>query len=228
MWEKQTQVFVKRSLNNKKLYPHSSENTERISLDNCGTKNKNTRAIQSENKFFSLTFLIKHRFISGVLLILLGLFSFNSCRINYSMTGASIAPDVKTVSIRFFQKTAGLGPASLGQTFTESLKDKFISQTNLNLVDKDADLTFEGNIPGYTISPLAIQANEVAAQNRLSISVNVKFTNIKDEKQNFETTFSRFADFESTLNIATIEDQLIKEINDQLIDDIFNKAVINW
>ncbi len=144
------------------------------------------------------------------------------------MTGASIAPDVKTISIRFFQKTAGLGPASLGQTFTESLKDKFISQTNLSLVDRDATLTLEGNIPGYTIMPLAIQANELAAQNRLSISVNVKFTNLKDEKQNFESTFTRFADFESTLNISSVEDQLIKQINDQIIDDIFNKAVINW
>ena len=144
------------------------------------------------------------------------------------MTGASIAPDVKTISIRFFQKTAGLGPASLGQTFTESLKDKFISQTNLSLVDRDATLTLEGNIPGYTIIPLAIQANELAAQNRLSISVNVKFTNLKDEKQNFESTFTRFADFESTLNISSVEDQLIKQINDQIIDDIFNKAVINW
>ena len=144
------------------------------------------------------------------------------------MTGASIAPDVKTISIRFFQKTAGLGPASLGQTFTESLKDKFISQTNLSLVDRDATLTLEGNIPGYTIIPLAIQANELAAQNRLSISVNVKFTNLKDEKQNFESTFTRFADFESTLNISSVEDQLIKQINEQIIDDIFNKAVINW
>ncbi|HNQ60796.1 MAG TPA: LptE family protein [Bacteroidia bacterium] len=152
----------------------------------------------------------------------------SSCSVNYSMTGASIAPDVKTINIRFFQKTAGLGPASLGQTFTETLKDKFISQTNLSLVDRDADLTLEGNIPGYTIMPLAIQANETAAQNRLSITVNVKFTNLKDEKQNFESAFTRFADFESTLNISSIEDQLIKEINEQIIDDIFNKAVINW
>jgi hypothetical protein len=164
-----------------------------------------------------------------VMMLVVILTAFNAgCRVNYSMTGASIAPDVKTINIRFFQKTAGLGPASLGQTFTESLKDKFISQTHLSLVDKDGDLTLEGSIPGYTINPLAIQANETAAQNRLSITVNVKFTNLKDEKQNFETSFTRFADFESTLNIANVEDQLIKEINDQIIDDIFNKAVINW
>jgi hypothetical protein len=78
------------------------------------------------------------------------------------------------------------------------------------------------------IQPLAIQANETAAKNRLSITVNVKFTNLKDEKQNFETGFTRYADFESSQNISSIEDQLIKEIDDQLVDDIFNKAVINW
>ena len=172
--------------------------------------------------------LAKRKSVWALPLLLFGILVQSSCSINYSMTGASIAPEVKTVSIRFFQKTAGLGPASLGQTFTESLKDKFISQTNLNLTDKDADLTFEGSISGYSIMPLAIQANEIAAQNRLSITVNVKFTNLKDEKQNFETTFTRFGDFESTLNIASIEDQLIKEINTQIIDDIFNKAVINW
>ena len=166
--------------------------------------------------------------LKGLFLLCIAALCFTACSVNYSMTGASISPEIKSISIRFFQKTAGLGPASLGQTFTESLKDKFISQTNLSLVDRDGDLTLEGSIPGYTIVPLAIQANETAAQNRLSITVNVKFTNLKDEKQNFETTFVRFADFVSTLNISSIEDQLIKEINEQIIDDIFNKAVINW
>lgn len=144
------------------------------------------------------------------------------------MTGASISPDVKTIDIRYFRKTAALGPASLSQTFTEKLKDKFISQTSLSLITGNGDLTLEGSISAYNVSPQAIQTNEVAAQNRLSISVNVKFTNLKDEKQNFETTFTRYADFQSSINITSIEDQLITEINEQLVDDIFNKAVINW
>lgn len=169
------------------------------------------------------------RYKKLVFSLLLSLFfCWSSCKVNYSFTGASIAPDVKTISVRFFQKTAALGPASLGQTFTEALKDKFVSQTNLSLTERDADMILEGSINGYTVSPQAIQANETAARNRLSISVDVKFTNLKDEKQNFETTFSRYADFESSLNIAVVEDQLIKEINEQLVDDIFNRAVINW
>ena len=152
----------------------------------------------------------------------------SSCKMSYSFSGASIAPEVKTFTVKFFGKTASLGPASLSQTFTEKLKDKFISQTNLALADKNADLTFEGSITGYSISPISIQANEIAAQNRLTITVNVKFTNLNDEKQNFESSFSRYADYESSKNLATIEDQLITQINEELVDDIFNKAVINW
>lgn len=151
-----------------------------------------------------------------------------SCKVNYSFSGASISPEVKTFQVKFFSKTASLGPASLSQTFTEKLKDKFISQTSLALADRNADLTFEGSITGYTIAPIAIQANEIAAQNRLTISVMVKFTNLKDEKQNFESTFSRYVDYDSKENLAAIEDGLIQEINGQLVDDIFNKAVINW
>lgn len=153
---------------------------------------------------------------------------FTSCKVGYSFSGASISPEVKTFTVKFFSKTASLGPASLSQTFTEKLKDKFISQTNLALADKNGDLTFEGSITNYTVAPISIQTNEIAAQNRLTITVNVKFTNLKDEKQNFESTFSRYADFESSKNLAAIEDQLITEINEQLVDDIFNKAVINW
>ena len=163
------------------------------------------------------------------LLILAGvLFGASSCKVNYSFSGASISPDVKTFQVKFFNKTAALGPASLSQTFTEKLKDKFISQTTLALADRNADLTFEGTISNYTVAPISIQSNEVAAQNRLTISVNVKFTNLKDEKQNFETSFSRYADFPSTQNLAVVEDNLIREINEQLVDDVFNKAVINW
>ncbi len=144
------------------------------------------------------------------------------------MTGASISPDAKTINIRYFQKTAALGPSSLSQTFTEKLKDKFLTGTSLAFTNANGDLTLEGNITAYNVSPQAIQTNEIAAQNRLSISVNVKFTNLKDEKQNFETTFTRYADFQSSINLSSIESELISQINEQLVDDIFNKAAVNW
>ena len=152
----------------------------------------------------------------------------SSCKVNYSMSGASIPPEVKTIVIKYFNKTAALGPPSMSQTFTERLKDKFLTQTNLAIVNSSGDLTLEGSITSYAITPQVIQLNETAQKNRLTISVNVKFTNLKDEKQNFETTFSRYSDYDSSQNLSSVEETLISEINDQLVDDIFNKAVINW
>mgnify|MGYP001579832691 CR=1 FL=1 len=151
-----------------------------------------------------------------------------SCKVNYSFSGASIPEDVKTVSVKTFQNFAPLANVNLTQSFTEALKDKFLSQTNLDIVSKNGDLQFEGSITGYTITSVAIQGNETAALNRLSITAKVKFTNMKDKEQDFETSFTRYSDYESSQNLASIEDQLIKDINDQLTQDIFNKAVSNW
>ena len=151
-----------------------------------------------------------------------------SCKVNYSFTGTSIPEDVKTVSVKTFQNFAPLTNVNLTQTFTETLKDKFISQTNLSLVSSDGDLQFEGAITGYDVTAVAIQGNETAALNRLSVTVKAKFTNLKDDKQDFETTFTRYADFESSQNLSNVEDALLLDINDQLTQDIFNKAVSNW
>ena len=150
------------------------------------------------------------------------------CKVNYSFTGASIAEDVKTVSVKTFQSYAPLANANISQTFTEALKDKFLSQTNLDLIAKDGDLRFEGAITGYNVTSVAIQGNETAALNRLTITVKVKFMNTKDKEADFEINFSRYLDYESSQNLASIEDGLITEINDQLTQDIFNKAVSNW
>jgi hypothetical protein len=144
------------------------------------------------------------------------------------MSGASIAPDIKTFNVKYFQKTSALGPSLLSQTLTEKLKDKFLSQTTLKLADKEPDLVFEGSITNYVVTPLAIQANETAARNRLTITINVKFTNTKDDKQNFETSFSRFADYSSSQSLSAVESSLIEDIDNQLVDDVFNKAFINW
>ena len=133
---------------------------------------------------------------------------------NYSFTGASIAEDVKTVSVKTFQSYAPLASANLSQTFTEELKDKFLSQTNLDLAARGGDLQFEGSINGYSVTSVAIQGNETAALNRLTITVKVKFTNTKDKKANFETSFSRYLDYDSSQNLSRIEDELIKDIND--------------
>jgi hypothetical protein len=150
------------------------------------------------------------------------------CKVNYSFTGASIAPDVKTVSIKYFQNNAPLAHPTLAQSLTEALKDIFSSQTNLTLLNRNADLNFEGTIVNYYTSPVAIQGNDQAALTRLTISVNIKFVNIKDEKQNYETTFSRDMTFSSRVTLSSVELDLIRDINRQLVQDIFNRSVSNW
>jgi hypothetical protein len=146
----------------------------------------------------------------------------------YSFTGASISPDVKTVSVQYFQNRAPLVQPALSQQFTEKLKEKFITQTSLTVITSSGDLDFSGYIADYNTQPIAIQSSQTAAQNRLTISVFVKFTNKKDPLQDFETTFSQFADYDSRQNLAAVEVGLIKEINEKLTDDIFNKSVVNW
>ncbi|MCZ2277365.1 MAG: LPS assembly lipoprotein LptE [Bacteroidia bacterium] len=175
-----------------------------------------------------------YRFLSAVQIqiaavVLLGLICLPwvSCK-NYSFTGASVSPDIKTVTIPFFPNRASLVQPVLSQTFTEKMRDKFVSQTNLTLTEAHGDLLFEGYISDYHTQPVAIQGNDNAALNRLTISVFVKFINTKDPKQDFETTFSRYADFSASQNLASVEQSLISEINAQLVDDIFNKSMVNW
>ena len=108
------------------------------------------------------------------------------------------------------------------------IKDYFVDQTNLTLVNLTGDLSFTGEIVKYDISPIDIKSNEVAGKNRLSISVNVKFINQQNDAGNFEQNFTRYRDYESALNISDIETILIEEITSEIAEDIFNKSVVNW
>lgn len=152
---------------------------------------------------------------------------FTGCHV-YSFTGASISPDIKTVSIQLFPNRAPIVQPSLSNAFTEKLKDKFVSETNLSLVKDNGDLNFEGAITDYSTQPTAITGNDNASLNRLTITVSVKFTNTKDSKQDFETNFSSYADYASNQSLSSVEKELITQINLKLVDDIFNKAVVNW
>lgn len=146
----------------------------------------------------------------------------------YSFSGASLDSKDKTVNVKFFPNRASIINPNLSQLFTEKLKDRFASQTKLDLVDFNGDLTFEGEITGYNTKPIAITKNEQAAQNRLTITVHVKYTSINNKKFNFDTSFSRYADYKSTDLLTDVEDDLSEQIVEELIDDIFNKSVVNW
>lgn len=160
-------------------------------------------------------------------IILIFIISLSACKI-YSFSGASISPDTKTVSVAYIENNAPLVVPTLSQSLTESLKDRIVSQTGLAMVRGTADVEFEGNIIEYSIKPIALQGNEFASQNRLTISVKIFYRNNKDETKNFEQVFTRYADYPGSTNLASIEQELIRTINTQIIDDIFNKAFVNW
>ena len=154
--------------------------------------------------------------------------SLVSCKINYSAQGGPIDPNLKTISIDQFTNQASLGPSTIGFTFTEKLRDLFQSQTKLELISSNGDLSYEGTISSYTIQPISVQGNQTAAQNRLTIAVKVTFVNQIDEKKNFDQSFTRFADYASSNDIGSIQDRLIEEIFDQITQDIFDKTLGDW
>ena len=156
------------------------------------------------------------------------LIPFNGCRIGYSFSGASISPEMKTISVQFFQNQAPLFQPTLSTTFTEALKDRLTSQTSLELVNNTGDLNFEGEITNYFSNPVAIQGNETASLNRLTITVHVKYTNAKDSKLSFDRSFSQYTDYESNKTLSSAENELIPIIVDKLTEDVFNAALTNW
>jgi len=154
---------------------------------------------------------------------------FTACKVNYSFTGASIAPEVKTIRISNFPNNAALVHPTLAQDFTDAMRNKFQSQTSLNIVTKGGDLVIEGEITDYNTRPTAIQADDVAAQNRLTITVKVTFTNNNDDSQSFTNqSFSRYQDYPSNLDFASVQETYVPMIVEYLVEDIFNKAVVNW
>ena len=153
--------------------------------------------------------------------------SLNSCGV-YSFTGASIPAETKTVSVQYFNNKAATVQPTLSQVFTERLKDMFLEQTNLTLNENEGDLAFSGYISQYQIKPMAIKANETAGQNRLTIAVKVIYKNSLNSENNFEQIFSRYHDYDSAENISDIESALIEGITNELVEDIFNKAFVNW
>ncbi len=150
-----------------------------------------------------------------------------NCNI-YSFSGASISEDVKTVSISYIQNQASLIQPSLSNNITESLTNKCLTETPLDLVENNGDISFSGTITNYMISPVAINNTETASQNRLSITVEITFINKYNPDDNFTKLFSQYADFNSNSNFSEIEEDLCSSIILDLVDDIFNQSLVNW
>ncbi|MBQ7533820.1 MAG: LptE family protein [Bacteroidales bacterium] len=163
----------------------------------------------------------------NTLLILITAFMMTGCGI-YSFTGASIPAEAKTVSVQHFPNNANLVNPMLSDIITNNLRDRFMNQTSLDEVPDNGDLAIEGEIVDYKTSPTAITGDQVAALNRLTITVNVRFYNRFDESKNFEQKFTQYDDYPSNEDLNVVQEALVTTICDKLCEDIFNKAVVNW
>ena len=159
------------------------------------------------------------------------LLTFSLCMIGcgiYSFTGGDTGK-AKTLQIDYFPNNAPLIEPGLSQNFTQELQDLFLRQTNLSLVKANGDLIFEGEITNYTVTPMTATANQTAAQNRLTLVVNVRFYNKFDEKKNFEKKFTHFFDFDANAQLTgSLLEGGLEEIFERITQDIFNASVANW
>ncbi|HRO98324.1 MAG TPA: LPS assembly lipoprotein LptE [Flavobacteriales bacterium] len=150
-----------------------------------------------------------------------------SCRVNYSFTGGDPG-NARTLSVDLFQTGAPLASPNVAQVCTETVRDLLLAQTPLKLARTEGDVQYTGTIVGYNVQPVSIQANESAALNRLTITLNVAYVHTLDPTKNTTFTVSRFADYNSTQDLVTVEEQLVRTISNQLAQDIFDRTLGNW
>lgn len=160
-------------------------------------------------------------------LILITALLVASCGI-YSFTGTSIQPDVNTITIPFIENKAQRVNPALSNDLTEAVKEKFRKLTRLEQVDVDGDLELICEITGYDVKATAMTADEQAAQNRLTVSVKVEFTNRKYPEDNVSSSFSAYEDFDATQSLDAVESGLCESIIEKLVEDIFNATVAQW
>ena len=171
------------------------------------------------------------RILRGIIAVFALILVLPSCTYKLSLSGSVLPPNMKTIRVDLFENNAALVVNTLSISFTEALKDRIRTTTRLSIVRNEADAVLSGNITDYSIAPVSVQASNgttapIANQSRLSITVNVKYTNDLQKKDNFESSFTKFANFTGDINSQ--EPALIADITKQLTEDIFNKAFDNW
>lgn len=169
--------------------------------------------------------MLTKRFI--IIYIAAGLFLLTGCGF-YSHTGASVPPDAKTFSVEYINNIATIVMPTFSQLLTEKLKSKFINETSLKLTQNEGDVRFSGKIINYVSAPVAVQGNQQNAVNRLTVTIEITYQNTKDETKNFTQQFSNFVDYPASQNFSSVEVELVGKVADILVQDVFNKAFINW
>ena len=146
----------------------------------------------------------------------------------YKFNDTSIAPDVHSISVYTIENRAMKVNPTLSNTLTLALQDQYRKLTNLEMLEEGGDLEVSGFITSYDVTPTAVTSQEVAAQNRLTVTVKIVFKNNKHEEEDFEKSFAAYQDYDSNLSLDAVEAQLVDDIVEVLVEDIFNATVANW
>ncbi len=165
--------------------------------------------------------------LSSVIVAAIASAVLSGCGI-YSFSGTSIQPDVHSITVNPIENRAMKVNPSLSNTLTNELQDQYRRLTKLEMTSEDGDLEVSGYITSYSVTPTAVTSTDVAAQNRLTITVKIEFKNNKHEEDNFEKDFVAFADYDSTQSLDSVESALCDQIVKTLVEDIFNATVANW
>ncbi len=167
----------------------------------------------------------KYRYCVALLLLL----GMNACTVSYKFNGASIDyTKIKSISIPDFPNMAELVYAPLSNMFSEALRDKYVRQTKLQLLRTGGDLDVQGEIVGYDYVPLSIGTDALAAQTRLSLTVNVRFMNRQNPEDDFEKRYTASQTFDSNQMLNDVQDELLALMIEEIADQIYNDTVANW
>lgn len=151
------------------------------------------------------------------------------CTISYKFNGTVIDYDkIKTIAIEDFTNQAAMVYAPLTNVLNEQIKDTYTRQTRLTLVDRNGDLELSGEVTGYDIAPMAMSANSLASETRLTLRVHVRYTNNTNHDEDFERTYTAYRNFDSNIMLTDVQDQLIDELVEEICDHIYNDTVANW
>ena len=153
----------------------------------------------------------------------------SACSISYKFNGASIDyTKVKTITIQDFPNQAPLVYPQLSQLFTEGLKDIYVRQTRLEMVNNNGDLELEGEITGYDLSNTAVKEDAYASLTKLTVTVRVRYSNRVNPDEDFEQSFSAYREFDANTMLEQVQEELCTEIIEELVDQIYNATVANW
>jgi len=166
--------------------------------------------------------------INKILFACLLTIAISACTITITMSGASIPENLNTFAVQYINNRAPLINPNLSQTITDGLKDRIQKESRLILSEGQADIEFSGNITSYSTQPMALKADAVSAQTRLTVAVKIRCRNFKDPKKDWEQSFSAYQDYDSENNLSDVEDELVEQIVDELTENIFNKAFADW